>query len=92
MAKGRRVKSKCGKLFPNTGMRTSRIVFLQVHHNQTSQTLPNAAANKDGGETNDYGADLISRWCIAGEWGHLTTYNFSIRVRLILRCERCSWD
>lgn len=38
-------------------------MLLQVHHNQTAQILPSIAANKDkdGGETNDYGADLISR-------------------------------
>lgn len=51
----------CGKLPANAGVRTSRIVFLQVHHNKNSQTIPNAAPNKDGGETNDDGADLISR-------------------------------
>lgn len=73
-------------------MWTSRIVFLQVRHNQTSQILPHAAMNEDGGETNDYGADLISGWCIAGERGHLPIYNFSIRMRLILRRERCSRD
>lgn len=89
MAKRPRVKNMCGKLTANTGVWTSRIVFLHVHHNKNSQRHREQRRRWNKWWWSRFNLSLMHCW---GMRSFNRPYNFSVHTRLILLRERCSRD